>query len=180
MANSKPASDADAIALLKADHQQVKRLLRDFAAIKGESDQDERKARLVDELCDALTIHTRIEEELFYPAVRAAIDDNDLMDEAEVEHAGARDLISQLAVMYPGDDHYDATVTVLGEEVEHHIEEEENEMFPKVRKAGIDLVTLGRQLAQRKEELDDDLAAPPAGTPAKGARSARKPQRPPS
>jgi hypothetical protein len=103
-----------------------------------------------------------------------------MMDEADVEHAGARELISQLEVMYPGDDHFDATVTVLGEEVEHHIEKEEGEMFEAARDAGIDLEDLGEQLAARKEELEEDLSSPAtsidAMEPHEGAR--RQPRAP--
>jgi hypothetical protein len=96
---------------------------------------------------------TKVEEEIFYPAVRAAIDDDDLMDEADVEHAGARELIAQLEDMEPGDDHYDAKVTVLGENVDHHVKEEQDEMFPKARKAKLDLAALGAAMLERKREL---------------------------
>ena len=138
----------------------MRELLREFDSLKGNDEEDERKSELVDELCYELTLHAMIEEEIFYPVLRSVIDDDELMDEADVEHAGARELISQLEVMYPGDDHYDATVTVLGEEVAHHIEKEEDEIFAAARKAGIDLHELGDQLAARKEELEDDLSSP--------------------
>jgi hemerythrin superfamily protein len=179
----KPTAKAapDALDLLRADHDKVKQLFRDFDALK-DSDDDERKAELVDEICFALTIHTLVEEEIFYPALRAAIDDDDLLDEADIEHAGARELISQLEVMYPGDDHFDAAVTVLGEEVAHHIDKEEHDMFDAARGAGIDLHALAARLAARKEELDDDLAAPPspydgldALTPHNGTRRSPRP-----
>jgi hypothetical protein len=94
----------------------------------------------------------RVEEEIFYPAVRAVIDDDDLMDEADVEHTEAKELIAQLEGMEPGDDHYDAKVLVLGENIDHHVQEEQNEMFPKVRKAKIDTAALGAQILQRKQE----------------------------
>jgi hemerythrin superfamily protein len=172
----------DALDLLRADHEKVKRLFQAFGNLKG-SDDDERKAELVDDICYELTVHSMVEEEIFYPAVRAAIDDADMMDEADIEHAGARELISQLEVMYPGDDHFDATVTVLGEEVAHHIDKEESEMFGAARSAGIDLDALGGRMAARKEELDDDLASPPSldaadATPRNGAR--RSPRPPPN
>ena len=156
----KSSAALDALDWLKADHDKVKGLFREFESLKGNDDEDERKAELVDEICYEHTLHTMLEEEIFYPAARSAIDDDDMMDEADVEHAGARELISQLEVMYPGDDHYDATVTVLGEEVAHHIDKEENDMFGALRSAGIDLDDLGEQLVARKEELDEDLAAP--------------------
>ncbi len=152
----------DALDLLKADHDKVKSLFREFESLKGNDDDDERKSELVDEICYELTIHAMLEEEIFYPMVRSAIDDDDMMDEADIEHAGARELISQLEVMYPGDDHFDATVTVLGEEIAHHIDKEESDMFEAARAAGIDLEDLGEQLSARKEELDDDLSSPPS------------------
>jgi hemerythrin-like domain-containing protein len=152
-----------ALDLLRADHQKVRNLFREFESLRGIDDEDERKAELVDEICYELTLHTMVEEEIFYPVLRSAIDDDELMDEADVEHAGLRELISQLEVMYPGDDHFDATVSVLGEEVGHHIDKEEGEMFEAARRAGIDLARLGEQLAARREELDEDLSSP-AGT----------------
>lgn len=150
----------DALALLRAGHDKIRSLLRQFEALSSDADDEQCKADLVDEICYELTIHSMIEDEIFYPAVRAAIDDDDLMDEAEVEHAGARDLIGQLEVMYPGDDHFDATITVLGEEIEHHIDKEESDIFVAARASGIDLDALGEQMAARKDELDRDLTAP--------------------
>jgi hemerythrin-like domain-containing protein len=169
----------DALDLLKADHQKVRNLFREFESLRGLDDEDERKSELVDEICYELTLHTMLEEEIFYPVLRSAIDDDDMMDEADVEHGGARELISQLEVMYPGDDHFDATVSVLGEEVGHHIEKEEGEMFEAARRAGIDFERLGEQLAARREELEEDLSSP-AGTidamePHDGARRAPRP-----
>lgn len=175
----KSGSAIDALELLKADHDKVKHLFREFESLKGVDDEDERKSELVDEICYELTLHTMIEEEIFYPVLRSAIDDDDMMDEADVEHAGARELISQLEVMYPGDDHFDATVTVLGEEVAHHIDKEEADMFEAARSCGIDLDDLGEQLSARKEELDEDLSAPAtpidAMEPHDGARRAPRP-----
>lgn len=169
-----------ALDLLRADHDRVKGLFGEFDALRGNDDADERKAELVDEICYELTLHSQLEEEIFYPVLRSAIDDDEMMDEADVEHAGARDLISQLEVMYPGDDHFDATVTVLGEEIAHHIEKEEGEMFTAARKAGVDLDELAEQLAARKEELEDDLSSPAstidAMEPREGAR--RQPRAP--
>jgi hemerythrin superfamily protein len=160
----KPRSGSaiDALELLKADHDKVKTLFREFENLKGNDDEDERKAELVDEICYELTLHTMIEEEIFYPTLRSVIDDDDMMDEADVEHAGARELISQLEVMYPGDDHFDATVTVLSEEIVHHIDKEESDMFDAARASGLDLDELGERLSARKEELDEDLSSPPS------------------
>ena len=175
----KSGSATDALELLRADHDKVKALFREFESLKGNDDEDERKSELVDEICYELTIHSMIEEEIFYPVLRSAIDDDEMMDEADVEHAGARELISQLEVMYPGDDHFDATVTVLGEEVAHHIEKEEGDMFEAARAAGIDLEDLAEQLTARKEELDEDMSSPAtsidAMEPHDGARRSVRP-----
>lgn len=154
---------ADALTLLRSDHARVRLLFGELDSLRGIEDEDERKAELVDDICYELTVHSMLEEEIFYPALRAAIDDDDLLDEAELDHAGARELISQLEVMYPGDDHFEATVAVLAEEVGHHIDREESEMFDAARAAaGLDLVALGRRMAARRAELDD--LGPPSGT----------------
>jgi hemerythrin-like domain-containing protein len=160
--NHKNGGAPDALGLLRADHDKVKALFRAFDALKGRQDGDRRKAELVDDICYELTLHSMLEEEIFYPALRAAIDDDELLDEADVEHAGARELIGQLEIMAPGDDHYDATVTVLGEEVAHHIDKEEGDLFEAARAAEVDLGDLGQQLAERKDELEEDLSSPPS------------------
>ena len=149
---SKTVRQRDAIALLKADHDEVKKMFKQFEKLK-EDGSDDAKTKLVGKICSALKAHTTVEEEIFYPAVRAAIDDKDLMDEADVEHAGAKDLIAQLESASPDDDHYDAKVTVLGEQIDHHVEEEHEDMFPKARKSGVDLKALGAQIEKRKQEL---------------------------
>lgn len=146
------SAQLDAIALLTQDHQAVKRLFEQYEAL-GEKAQAQ-KAKLARQICTALTLHAQIEEEIFYPAVRAAIDDDDLMDEADVEHEAARKLISEIENMRPEESHYDARVKVLGEEIDHHVEEEESEMFPQVKDSDIDLGALGEQMAQRKAELE--------------------------
>ena len=153
---------ADALALLRAEHERVRLLFAQYEGLRGMEDAEETMAELVDDLCDALIVHAMIEEELFYPALRAALGDDELFDDAELEHAGARELISQLEVMYPGDEHFDATLAVLFEEVEHHVAEEESEMFEAARASGVDLVALGHRLALRRAQLDEDLSAPPA------------------
>ena len=141
---------ADAITLLKADHQKVKELFRQFEALQDGDSQN--KSKIVAEICHQLSIHAQVEEEIFYPAMRSAMDDEALMDEADVEHAAAKGLIKLLEAMAPGDDHYDATVTVLGEEIDHHVQEEEGKMFPKA--ASVNIPLLGEQIIQRKEELE--------------------------
>ncbi len=163
------AQPQDAVALLTADHRKVKKLFSEFAKLKEEG-SDEDKAALVEQICNELKIHTEIEEEIFYPAVRKAIDDSDLMDEALVEHAGAKELIAELEEASPSDDLYDAKVTVLGEQIDHHVKEEEGDMFPKAKKAKVDTEALGATMAKRKMALmatidasgDDDAAAKPA------------------
>lgn len=163
----------DAVALLKADHKAVEKLFKQFDKLQ-EDEQDE-KLDLVKQICSDLIVHTQIEEEIFYPAVRKALQDDDMLNEAEVEHASAKDLIKQLQSMKPGDELYDAKVTVLGEYVMHHVEEEENEMFPKVKKAKLDLQQLGDSMAQRKEDLEMEIDAKSgaqrsAAKPASGKR----------
>lgn len=146
----------DAITMLTADHKKVKKLFSDFDKLK-QSGSDEEKGAVVEQICNELTIHAELEEEIFYPAVRGAIDDSDLMDEALVEHAGAKDLIAQLQDMDPEDDLYDAKVTVLGEQINHHVEEEEGEMFPKAKKSGVDTEGLAKQMLQRKTALLQEM-----------------------
>ncbi len=148
---------ADALALLRHEHDRIRQLFVEFERLRGIEDEDERKAELVDEICYELTLHAIVEEELVYPLLRAAAADDEMMDEAEVEHAGVRELVSQLEVMYPGDDHFEATVAVLAEEVEHHVAMEESDMFDTARKSGIDLAALGRKMQARRRELDEDL-----------------------
>jgi hemerythrin-like domain-containing protein len=147
----------DAIDLLVADHKAVQKLFREFDKIKDGGRKSEKEA-IVLAACEALTIHAAIEEEIFYPAARKAIDQPDLMDEAKVEHAGAKDLIAQLESMAVGDDLYDAKFTVLAEQVNHHIKEEQEEMFPLVRKSKLDTRALGAKLHERKLELKGDMA----------------------
>lgn len=143
------AKPADAIKLLKADHKEVKTYFKQYESLEDEAE----KQALADKICLALTVHAQIEEEIYYPATREAIDDDDLLDEAEVEHASAKQLIAEIQSMTVGDRLFDAKVTVLGEYIDHHVEEEEGEMFPESRDSDLDLVELGKQLAARKKEL---------------------------
>ena len=144
------AQKNDAISLLIQDHEEVKALFEQFEGLSDRSKATKKK--LADQICEALTVHALIEEEIFYPAAREAIGDEDLMDEAIVEHASAKDLIAQIQSMEAGDDLFDAKVKVLSEQIEHHVEEEEGEMFKKVRKTKLDLVALGEEMLARKEE----------------------------
>ena len=139
----------DAIALLKADHRKVEELFAKYETARG------KKAEIAKRICLELTIHTMIEEEIFYPACRKAGVDAAMMDEANVEHDGAKTLIAELEEGTPDDEFYDAKVKVLSEEIKHHVKEEEKRggIFTEARKAGLDLDALGEQLAARKEEL---------------------------
>lgn len=140
---------ADAIKLLKDDHREVKAYFKQYENLEDDAE----KQALADRICLALTVHAQIEEEIYYPATREAIDDDDLLDEAEVEHASAKQLIAEIQAMKAGDRLFDAKVTVLGEYIDHHVEEEESEMFPESRDSDLDLKALGAQLAERKAEL---------------------------
>lgn len=143
----------DAIALLTADHKEVKGLFAEYEKLcKAEADDSEKES-LAEQICEALKVHTTLEEELLYPAARELLSEADLVDEAEVEHASAKDLIAQIEGMRPGEDLYDAKVTVLGEYIEHHVKEEEKELFPKLKKAGLESKELGVLMAARKEQL---------------------------
>ena len=150
------AGEQDAIALLKSDHRQVKALFSEFDKLKDDGAEED-KAAIVAQICKELKIHTAIEEEIFYPAVRKAIEDSDLMDEALVEHAGAKDLVAQLEDATVDDDLYTAKVTVLGEQIEHHVQDEEGSMFPKAKTAKVDMATLGAKMTQRKTALMEEM-----------------------
>lgn len=145
----------DAIELLKSDHEKVLQLFSKFEKTK-DKDADA-KRDLVENVCSQLTVHAQIEEELFYPALRDVLDDQDLLDEALVEHDMAKQLIADLESMEPDEDLYDAKFTVLGEYVKHHIDEEEKEIFTKAKKAGLDMDTLGADMRDRKQELMEEL-----------------------
>ena len=148
-------SKNDAIKLLTADHAKVKKMFKEFEKLSKKDDK-EGKQELATQICRELAIHAQLEEEIFYPAAREAINDDDMMNEAMVEHNSAKDLISQIQSMGPSDPMFDATVKVLGEYVNHHVEEEQNEIFPKVEKAKVDLEEIGTEMAQRKEELMEE------------------------
>lgn len=170
---NKDAGAADAISLLTADHQKVRRLFEQFEELRSQGGRQDLKSELVEEICFELTLHAMVEEELFYPAVRAAIDDDELMDEAEAEHAGVKDLIKQLEEMEPGDTRLDATVTVLAEQVERHVAEEENNMFIKVRQVQLDIKALGRKIKDRKDEIESDFDAAPEPAQVRGGADAQ-------
>lgn len=146
------------LAQLRADHARIRALFHRFAMLGD--DEDEHRERLVDELCDELTLHAMLEDELFYPVLRGVADDS-LLDDAELEHDSARELIFQLEGLFPGDDYFDATVAVLAEEVAHHVAQEETLLFPLLARAGIDQAALGERLRARRLQLELDLASAP-------------------
>ena len=163
-ADSEPrgrARDADApgaAELLAADHREVHALFAQYRALRDAVADAAERRPLAEEICTLLTVHAAIEEEIFYPAARAAGIASDLLDEAEVEHASAKDLIAQIRDMDAGDDLYDAKVKVLGEYIDHHVAEEEHELFPKCRASALDLDALGVRLAARKAELISEMS----------------------
>lgn len=139
----------DAIALLKADHKAVSELFAEYEKARSSS----RKKALIAEICSALSVHAQIEEEIFYPAVKAALKDKLLVPEATVEHASLKDLIAQIEAVEPDTEMVEARIKVLSEYVKHHVKEEQDEMFPKVRASTIDVVELGMRMSARKEDL---------------------------
>jgi hemerythrin superfamily protein len=147
----------DAIAMLKADHRQVEEWFAQFDKTHSEP----KKQQLANNICDALTVHTTIEEEIFYPAFIEATADKDTHHEAVVEHAAAKTLIAEIQGMAAGDDYFDAKVTVLSEMIKHHVKEEEQPggMFAEARKSKMDLQLLGEQLSARKKELQAESKA---------------------
>ena len=143
----------NAIDLLEQDHREVEAYFDQFEGLKEDAAKDD----LARKICMALTVHTRIEEEIFYPQAREAIDDDALLDEALVEHDGAKRLIAEIEEMEAGEELFDAKVKVLGEMIRHHVEEEEEELFPEVEKSEMDLEAVGKPLAQRKAELMTEM-----------------------
>jgi hemerythrin superfamily protein len=166
------ASTTDALAVLTKDHKRVKKMFRDFEKLKESGAAGDKQA-LAEQICAELTLHAEVEEQIFYPAVRDAIDNEDLLNEAEVEHASAKDLIAQIRNGDPSDAVWSAKVSVLGEYVNHHVEEEENQMFPKAKKAKMDLEALGQEISSMKQSRQGTGAA--ASLPQGAARSASAP-----
>lgn len=162
MATRRNGSEKDACDLLDADHRAVKKLFNQYDELTESRSKTavQQRAEIAREICNELTVHAQIEEEIFYPALRAAMKDVDLIEEAEVEHTTAKDLIAQISAADEVDDRFDAKVKVLGEYIDHHVKEERNEIFPKARATrGLDLVGMREQLAARKEELMGEMAA---------------------
>ena len=148
--------EPDACTLLDADHRAVKKLFKEYDELAGSAARSAgaKRVELAHEICRQLMVHATVEEEIFYPALRTALKETDLLAEAEVEHATAKDLIAQIEGESTADEAFDAKVKVLGEYIDHHVKEERNEIFPKARAArGLDLVAMADELTARKEEL---------------------------
>ena len=148
-ATSKTPATKDAIALLRADHKEVSDLFADYEKTRSNA----KKKALVAKICSELSVHTQIEEEIFYPAITTALKDKLLVPEATIEHGGIKDLIAQLEDAEPDGEMYDAKVKVLSEYVEHHVKEEQTGMFQKAKTTSLDLVELGARMAARKADL---------------------------
>jgi hemerythrin superfamily protein len=140
----------DAVSDLMRDHRTVEKLFKDYEKAKEDGG---RKQQIFQQIAMELKIHTTLEEELVYPASREWVKDEETVNEAEVEHMSAKDLIAQLEKSSPSDQHYDARVMVLKEMIEHHVQEEESEFFPELRKSDMDLKGLAESMRMRKEEL---------------------------
>jgi hemerythrin superfamily protein len=145
----------NAIELLKHDHREVEEYFEEYEDLEDDAE----KAELSAKICQALKVHAQIEEEIFYPAAREATRDEDLLDEALVEHAGAKRLIEEIESMEVGDDLYDAKIRVLGEQIKHHVKEEEEELFPEAERSDMDLKAVGKDLEVRKMELMAGMGA---------------------
>ena len=152
------ASQPDAVEFLKSQHREVEDLFKQFEKL-GEDDASEEKEPIVRMACEKLTMHASLEEEIFYPAAREVEDVDSLLNEAEVEHGTAKDLIATLDSMDASDPMFCANFTVLSEYIKHHVKEEENELFPKIKKSDLDLDTLGQELAERADELMETQAS---------------------
>ena len=150
----------DALGMLRADHEKVSAMFDRYENLRT----DRQKDALAREICFELTVHAQLEEEIFYPALREAIDDEDLLDEALVEHQSAKDLIAQIEEGTPGEELFDAKVKVLGEYIKHHVKEEQGEMFAEARKSDLDLRELAERMRQRKEELVSELGLASSAT----------------
>jgi len=160
----KTMKEADAVDLLTDDHLEVGALFKQYDKLAKKEAPAEQRRTLAQTICGMLTAHTTIEEEIFYPAARRAGIDADLLDEADIEHASAKELITQIEGGNPDDDHYDAKVKVLGEYITHHVVEEHTEMFTKCRRSKMDLVGLRGEMEARKMALVPAGSEEPSGS----------------
>ncbi|WP_411725351.1 hemerythrin domain-containing protein [Methyloglobulus sp.] len=160
MTNAKKSENADcemdAIDLLTSDHHEVETFFKKYKKLTHKDADSEQRLELAGKICQALSVYAQIEEEIFYPTLRKALEEGDLLDEAEVEHATVKSLIEQTMASSPDEPLYDAKVMVLGEYVDHHVKEEEGQLFKKARKAKVDLDKLGMNIATRKSELMEE------------------------
>lgn len=156
---SQPIAYEDAVDLLDADHKAVKKLFIDYNALCEDEAPPAQKQAIARRICQALTVHAQLEEEVFYPAVRQAIGDDALMDEAMLEHAQAKDLIAQIEGMAPDDDAYDDTVKELGKDIDQHVLEEREQIFLKAQFADLDLRGMVPELVKRKQQLQKKAQA---------------------
>ena len=155
-------AEKDACDLLDADHKAVKKMFKEYDELTSSRARSaaQKKKDLAMQICQELTVHAQVEEEIFYPALRAAMKETDLIDEAAVEHQTAKDLIAQIQGAGEPDEMFDAKVKVLGEYIDHHVKEERGEIFPKARAARkLDLVAMREELETRKEELMSEMGA---------------------
>jgi hemerythrin superfamily protein len=150
------AASPNAFELLEQDHRDVEEWFDEYDEVKNDNNK---KSELAEKICLALKVHAQIEEEIFYPQAREATGDNDLIDEAVVEHATVKNLIGEIEEMEVGEGLYDAKMRVLGEMVKRHIKEEEEELFPELEAAKMDLEAVGKEIAERKEELMSEMEA---------------------
>ena len=143
----------EAISMLIEDHLKVQKMFKAFERTEDQKQQEQIATRI----CNELTVHTQLEEQVFYPAAREALEEGDLLCEATIEHQVAKDLIEKIKQSRPHDEEYCALVTVLGEYVNHHIDEEHKELFPKLKKTQVDFEALGEEMMQKKQELMSEL-----------------------
>ena len=144
----------DILQMLMAEHREVKAMFQQYQKLADAGGKGDERMLLASQICVALSLHTQLEEEILYPAAREVLSkDEDVVDEAYVEHAGAKNLIAQLKTMTSDQPLYDAKVHVLGEYIDHHVKEEESEFFPKLRKTTLDLDAMGDRMAERKKAL---------------------------
>lgn len=148
-AHTTASKGQDATTLLRSDHKVVSALFAQYKKARSSADKKE----IVAQICMELKVHAQIEEEIFYPAVKSAMKDKTLIPEATVEHATLKTLLAQVENVPPEGEMFDAKIKVLSEYVQHHVEEEQNEIFPKAKATRLDMMELGAQLAERKAEL---------------------------
>lgn len=150
-----PQSDPhDILQLLTAEHREVKAMFQQYRQLAEAGGKGDERMLLASQICVALTLHTQVEEEILYPAARAALAQHeDLVDEAYVEHASAKSLVAQVKTMTSDQPLFDAKVHVLGEYIDHHVREEEHELFPQLRRAALDLRAMGDRMVERKKQL---------------------------